>query len=104
MIVDLIFLFGLGSISCCIKNKLSGSVTGNNALMLLMNSFLNMTFVYLSLRIFGMYLIISNSSAGYRIEIGLLALFFGLVFSTILGFVEAYIHKVIEIKIGVKSE
>lgn len=104
MIVDLIFLLGLGSISCCIKNKLSGSGPNSNIFMLLINSFLNMTFVYLSLRIFGMYLIIPNSSAGYRIEIGLLALFFGLVFSTILGFVEAYIHKVIEIKIGVKSE
>ncbi|KGF08704.1 hypothetical protein HMPREF1635_06685 [Clostridiales bacterium S5-A14a] len=104
MIVDLIFLFGLGSISTGTKDKLSGSSAKNNILLLLINSFLNLCLVYILLRILGMNFLVSDTASVYRIDIGFYAIFFGIIFSIALGFIEAYLHKVIEIKIGVKNE
>ncbi len=103
MIVDLIFLFGLGSISTYTREKLAGSSAKNNILLLLINAFLNLCLVYISLRVLGMNFIVSNLDSVYRINIGIYAILFGLLFSIAIGFIEAYLHKVIEIKIGVKN-
>lgn len=103
MIIDLIFLLGAGSISTAIRNKLSGEKKENVLLMLFINSFLNLLFVYLTLRIFDRDLLIADATSSYRINVGLFSLIFAMLYSVLIGFIEAYIDKVIEIKIGVKN-
>lgn len=103
MIVDLIFLLGVGSISTAIRNKLSGEKKENVLLMLFINSFFNLLFVYLTLRIFDRDLLIADATSSYRINVGLFSLIFAMFYSVLIGFIEAYIDKVIEIKIGVKN-
>lgn len=103
MIVDLIFLLGAGSISTVVRNKLSGETKANILWILFINSFLNLFLVYLTLRIFDRDLLIADATSSYRINVGLFSLIFAMFYSVLIGFIEAYIDKVIEIKIGVKN-